>query len=71
MWIDDQPTNEPTPNTQGVAKAQAWAEAHVGRWLTWLAEAKETDRMKVRTWGVEGWVDGLLNSSGGFGSSFL
>lgn len=36
-------------SAQGVAKAQAWAEAHVERWLTWLAEAKETDRMKVRT----------------------
>lgn len=32
---------------QGVAKAQAWADAHVDRWLAWLAEAKDTDRMKV------------------------
>jgi hypothetical protein len=32
---------------ESVAKAQAWAEAHVDRWLVWLGEAKETDRMKV------------------------
>ena len=31
---------------EGVSKAKAWTDAHVARWLDWMAKAKELDRMK-------------------------
>ena len=31
---------------EGVSKAKAWTDAHVARWLDWMAAAKELDRMK-------------------------